>query len=501
MAGDPQGRLSSVTPPLFARLAAMTTAQRAAFTAQLADDDLAVLEEALAEAEAERAAASELAEMERAAKEPWWKHRLGWLKRARRDQLAPDGDWDVWFFCGGRGSGKTLSGAEDASEFCRQHDRARMALVGPTFADVRDTMVEGETGLLAVLPPSSLRGGSIATAWNRSLGELFLSNGAKLKAFSSEQPGRLRGPQHHRVWADEPAEFADAHLPPVPLNPGEDRTWANVVFGCRLGDAPQIVVTGTPKPVKLVKHLLQTAIVTSATTYDNLDNLSPVYRRIIAQYEGTRLGRQELMAEMLEDVEGALWKREWIESTRVRDMPECSRVVVAVDPSGSRRGSEVGIVVVGRGLRDEHGYVLADRSLHGSAHEWAMAAVGAYREFKADRIVAERNFGGDMVETTLRAVDSSVPYSDVVASRGKTARAEPIAALYERRLVHHVGVLDELEDQQCSWLPGMPSPDRMDAAVWGVWALSIGFDIGRPAPKVATNGDRSLTGDLLEVGF
>lgn len=226
---------------------------------------------------------------------------------ARPTQLTPEGDWLVWLLLAGRGFGKTKTGAEDASDFLRRNERVRMAFVGATFTDFRDTMVEGESGILGVLPPSALRGGSVESAWNRSLGELFLSNGSRIKGFSAEQPERLRGPQHHRVWADELAAWV------------YPEAWDQMMFGLRLGKRPQAVVTTTPKPTKLVKALLAapTTHVTTGSTYDNIENLAPTMAaQILAKYEGTRLGRQELYAEMLLDTPGALWTMDVIEDNR-----------------------------------------------------------------------------------------------------------------------------------------------------------------------------------------
>ncbi len=420
---------------------------------------------------------------------PWWcdqpdcdgKPHEGWpLKHARTNQRPPLGDWLVHLILAGRGFGKTRSGAEWAKQQAIQLPGSRGALIAATWADGRDTMVEGESGLLAVLPPSALRGGSAATAWNRSLGEVYLANGSRLKVFTSEKPGRLRGPQHHYAWGDEPAEWQDA-----PDGTAKDTTWSNLMFGLRLGPHPRVVLTGTPKPVQLVKELLfvkgdrrqgrrPDVHLTTGSTYDNLDNLAPTFReQILAQYEGTRIGRQELQAELLEDVEGALWQLTRIEELRVASAPELVRVVVAIDPAvtSGEDSDETGIVVAARGL-DGHGYVLADRSGRFTPKGWAERAVLALDDHKGDRVVAEANNGGDMVEATLRTVRATVPFLKVTATRGKRIRAEPIAALYEQGRVHHVGSFDQLEDQMCSWLPDSgESPDRMDALVWALSEL------------------------------
>lgn len=247
--------------------------------------------------------------------DPHWQQRIDqWHTQARPTQQLPAGDWLVWLILAGRGFGKTRTGAETVSEWAQHGPRERIALVGQTFSDTRDVMVEGESGLLAVLPPSALRGGSVSAAWNRSLGELFFSNGAKAKVFSSEKPGQLRGPQHHKAWVDEPAKFKDARK-----GDALDTTWNNLMLGLRLGEQPQAVVTGTPTRALLVRQLVAktSTHLTRGSTYDNLDNLAPTFReQILSAYEGTRIGRQELLGEILDDVEGALWRLEQIDLTR-----------------------------------------------------------------------------------------------------------------------------------------------------------------------------------------
>ncbi len=401
----------------------------------------------------------------------WDKYRLLWRLKARPEQLTPPGEWLAFLILAGRGSGKTRAGAEDISDYCRTHPGSRIALVGPTFADVRDTMVEGDSGLLAVLPDAALRDGAREKAWNRSMGELFLANGCQLKAFASETPGRLRGPQHDRAWCDEPASFADAGR-------GDeiDSTWSNLMLGLRLGDDPRVIVTGTPTPCKLVKLLVgePTTRVSRMTTYDNLSNLSPTFAEyVISRYEGTRLGRQELLAEILEDVQGAMWRWEMLDPFRVDEAPDLRRVVVGVDPAGSHRkeSNETGIIVAGVDAEQRY-YVLADRTIRGTPDEWARAVVAAFDSFEADRVVIERNYGGDMVRHTLATLRPNLPIHEVTASRGKTLRAEPIAALYEQARVSHVGKLELLEDQLTSWVPGQESPDRLDALVWALTELS-----------------------------
>ena len=395
-----------------------------------------------------------------------------WTRLARPNQLPPEGDWFVWLILAGRGWGKTRTGAEYVKAGALRMPGSRFALVAQKFADVRDTMVEGESGLLSILPPSMLRGGTVESAWNRSLGELTLANGSTFKGYSSERAGQLRGPQHHGAWCDEAAKWNDANL-----GTADDTTWSNLLLGLRLGDDPRCVVTTTPKPYKLIRDLVagDGTVVTKGTTYENLDNLAPAFRaNVLSLYEGTRLGRQELHAELLDDVPGALWTRADIEAHRVTAHPDLVRVVVAIDPSvtSNEDSDEAGIVVAGRGV-DGDAYVLADVSRRDSPLGWARAAVAAYHTHVADRIVAEVNNGGDMVEVTLRTVEPTVPYRTLHASRGKVARAEPIAALYEQGRVHHVGSFDALEDQMCSYVPGGDSPDRMDALVWAITDLGL----------------------------
>lgn len=396
--------------------------------------------------------------------------RHDWRFWARAKQLPPPGEWLVWLILAGRGFGKTRSGAEYVKEFLLTHPGSRAALVAASFADGRDAMVEGESGLLGVLSPSQLRGGDAESAWNRSSGELHLANGSRARIYSAEKPAQLRGPQHHVAWADEAAKFADAHRGAT-----QDTTWSNLLFGLRLGAHPRCVVTTTPKPLQLIRDLIadpQTVVV-RGSSHENLANLAPTFAsQIVAAYEGTRLGRQELYAELLEDVPGALWNREMLERGRRSSAPELVRVVVAVDPalSASEDSDETGIIVAGLGS-DGHGYTVADYSLRASPATWAQRAVEAYHAHCADRIVAEVNNGGDMVALTLRSVDAQIPYKAVHASRGKLTRAEPIAAFYERQLIHHVGEaqrFEQLEDQMCNWAPGgsARSPDRMDALVW-----------------------------------
>lgn len=436
-----------------------------------------------------------------------------WEFWARSDQLEPPGDWFIWLVMAGRGWGKTRTGAEFVKKRALEHPGARVALVAETFADGRDTMVEGESGLLAILPPWELRGGTVEKAWNRSMGELYLANGSRFDIYSSEKPGQLRGPQHHYAWADEVAKWKDARLGEV-----EGTTWTNLMLGLRLGDKPQCVVTSTPSPVRLLLgdrrrprlDARPSTFVTRGSTRDNLENLAATFRQeVLGLYEGTRLAAQEIEGLLLEDTPGALWSLKVIDELRVPDAPgDLNRIVVAVDPQGSSDEdtghAETGIVVAARDRMTGHGWVLADLSVSGTPDEWARAAVQAYRVFRADRIVAERNNGGDMVEHTIRTVDPHVPVRTVWASRGKQTRAEPISALYEQRKIHHVGMHGELEHQMTTWVPdsGEASPDRMDALVWALTDLFLGTGTATSVPyrapgrePVVVRGDLVLRGD------
>lgn len=385
-----------------------------------------------------------------------------WPAYRRDDQTPPDGNWSTWLYLAGRGTGKTRAGAEWVRFYVDSEQATRIALVGPTAADVRDVMIEGESGILAISPP-----------WNRphyepSKRRLTWPNGVLATAFSADEPERLRGPQHDLAWADEIGawRYPDA--------------WDQLMFGLRLGKDPRVLATTTPKPIRLIRELLQqeTTAITRGTTYLNRDNLAPVYfDQIIRRYEGTRLGRQELMGELLEDIPGALWQRQRIDELRVKTAPNLTRIVIAIDPAmtSGEDADETGIVVAALG-DDGDGYVLADRTCRMSPAGWANRAIIALDEFTGDRIVAEVNNGGDMVEGTLRSIRRTVPYKAVHASRGKRARAEPIAALYEQGRIHHVGSHPDLEDQMCTYVPdGVDySPDRVDALVWALTDLMLG---------------------------
>jgi predicted phage terminase large subunit-like protein len=392
----------------------------------------------------------------------------GWRAKARPEQLAPDGDWLTWLVLAGRGFGKTRAGAEWVQELVEAGPPKRIALVGATAADVRDTMIEGESGIL-----------SIAPRWCRpeyepSKRRLTWPNGCLAFAYSADEPDRLRGPQHSHAWADELGAW----------NYASD-TWNMLQLGLRLGAHPRCLVTTTPRPIKLLKELVardgKDVVVTRGSTFDNAANLPPNFlSQIKERYEGTRLGRQELHAELLTDTPGALWQLEWLDRDRVMQAPsELKRIVVAIDPAGSSAegADETGIVVAGIG-GDGYAYVIEDLSGRYSPSDWARRAIDAYRRHKADRIIAEQNFGGEMVAATLRSIDRSVSFKSVHASRGKVIRAEPVAALYEQGKVHHVGTFAQLEDQLCSFAQDFDrsrdgSPDRLDALVWALTELLV----------------------------
>ena len=394
-----------------------------------------------------------------------------WSVWRRAKQRTPDGDWRVWLILAGRGFGKTRTGAEFIREQVLSGRAARIALVGATAADVRDTMIEGASGLLSVFPPGQ------RPTYEPSKRRVTFHNGAIAVAYSADEPDRLRGPNHDLAWADELAawRYMDA--------------WDQLMLGLRLGDHPRVVVTTTPRPIPLIRRLAADKTgkvqLTTGSTYENAGNLSQDFiDEMRRRYEGTRLGRQELEAQIIDDVDGALWERDRIDADRVHTPPPMRRIVVAVDPAvtSGEDSNETGIIVAGADS-DGHGYVLDDRTLRASPNDWAAAAVAAYHTHNADVIVAEANQGGDLVQAIIRSIDQRVPVRLVRASRGKRTRAEPVAALYEQHKVHHVGFFTMLEDQLCSWVPDVSSsPDRLDALVWAFTELLVD---GQRAPAVA----------------
>jgi len=380
---------------------------------------------------------------------------------ARPDQLPPSGTWQRWLILAGRGWGKTRTGAEWVRDRALRDPGCRVALVARTAADVRDVIVEGESGILAVHAPGE------RPTWEPSRRRLTWPNGSMATTYSADVPDQLRGPQHHYAWADELASWE------------RPDTWDQLIFGLRLGITPQVVVTTTPRPTPIIRALLTApgTVVTRGRTLDNRANLAPgVVADLQRRYGGTRLGRQELDGEVLTDTPGALWTWDRIDAARVTVAPQLRRVVVAIDPavSAGEGSDETGIIVCGIGF-DGRGYVLEDASGKYSPDGWARRAVHLAAEHKADRIVAEVNNGGQLVEHTLRTVDRAVAYKAVHASRGKATRAEPVAALYEQGRVSHIGRLDALESQMTGWDPSTStkSPDRIDALVWALTELMV----------------------------
>lgn len=381
-----------------------------------------------------------------------------WEFWARPNQLPPPGDWLVWLFMAGRGTGKTRSAAEFVLTEIRANRARHVALVAKTPADARDVMIEGDSGLLSISPPGD------RPLYEPSKRRLTWKNGATALVFSSKEPDQLRGPQYDLAWGDEIRTW---YYP--------QETWDNLLFGLRLGEHPRCVATTTPLPLAVIKNIMKApdTVITTGTTYENRANLAPsFFQQVISKYEGTRLGRQEINAELLEDVPGALWHRANI---LYKSAPELQRVVVAIDPAvtSSEQADETGIIVAGKGI-DGFGYVLADRSARVSPDSWARRAVQAFDDFKADRIIGEVNNGGEMVGLTINTI-RNVPYKAVHASRGKQARAEPVAALYEQGKIYHTQPFEELEDQLVTWTPESgESPDRLDALVWALTELMLG---------------------------
>lgn len=401
--------------------------------------------------------------------------RYNWPFWARPAQLWPEGRWRIWLIVAGRGFGKSRAGAEAVRQVVREGRYGRIALVAPTSADARDVMVEGPAGILAVSPKGE------RPAYEPSKRRLTWPSGAVATCFSAEEPERLRGPQHDFFWADELRAWKYMR-----------ETWDMLQFGLRLGQDPRGIVTTTPKPVDLIRELLaregRDVHVTRGLTFDNAANLAgPFLASIRERYEGTTLGRQELHAEMLDEVPGALWRRRQIDDTRrQRPVGRLVRVGIGVDPTTSQDGSgdECGIVVAGiddvdRERNGPRGYVLADRTVRGGPKAWAAAVVAAYHEFAANVVVAEGNQGGALVREVLEAAEARthggayMPVEIVYASRGKVARAKPVQMLYEKGRVHHLGAFPQLEDEMVTWLPGTKSPNRIDALVWILTALML----------------------------
>jgi phage terminase large subunit-like protein len=409
-----------------------------------------------------------------------------WRDQARPNQLPPDGNWRTWLILAGRGWGKTRTGAEMVLEWVRQGYK-RIALVAATAADARDVMVEGESGIL------NIAAGHEKPKYEPSKRRLTFPNGAIATTYSADEPKRLRGPQHDKAWADELAAWRYLE------------TWDQLMFGLRLGDNPQVIVTTTPRPIKIIKDLIKrvTTHLTTGTTYENVANLAQAFiDDIVSKYEGTRLGLQELNAQILDDVPGALWTREILENNRVFELPELKRIVVGVDPAvtaNEETSNETGIVIAGLGV-DGHGYVIDDLSLIASPAGWARQVLSGYSKHHANYIIAENNNGGDLVERNitieLKDQRTTAKVKQVHASRGKYTRAEPVSTLYEQGRIHHIGLFGELEDQMCSWVPGEDSPDRVDALVWALHEL---MEL-EPVKSVSKAPTRGLYGSRERYG-
>lgn len=435
-----------------------------------------------------------------------------WPSWRRPNQIAPAWDWTTWLILAGRGFGKTRVGAETVRSWIKD-GRKHVNLIAATGYDLRHVMIDGESGILSVCPRTE-------RPWYKSsTSELVWPNGARSLLFSAEEPDRLRGPQAHGIWADEIAAWQYAQ-----------EAWDMAMFGLRLGNRPQIVATTTPRPTKMIRELVaaKTTAVTRGTTYDNKSNLAPTFfTQIITKYEGTRLGRQELNAEVLDDNPGALFKLSDIDGSRVSKLPPLARIVVALDPAttATEESDEWGIIAAAQDNRyPPHYYTLQDASGIYTPDEAAKVAVNLYHSLRADRIIGEGNNGGDMIEALLRHQDANVSYRKVTASRGKVIRAEPISALYEQHRVHHHGTLSKLEDELTQWNPLVDerSPNRLDAAVWALtelasnnagWEQFVKAEVRdmektgvlppRPEPRVLVDGtsvDRCVCGSVAWVG-
>jgi phage terminase large subunit-like protein len=375
----------------------------------------------------------------------------------------------------GRGFGKTRVGAETVRQWIKKFKYVN--LIAPTSDDARDVMVEGESGILAICPKDE------RPYYRTSKSRLEWPNGARSLILTADEPDRIRGKQHEKIWADEVCAWRYI-----------DEAWDQAMMGLRLGKNPQAVITTTPRPLKLIKELMKgaedgTTVVTRGSTYDNKTNLSDkFFSKVITKYEGTRLGRQELNAEILNDNPRALFKLGLIDAARVQVVPNLTRVVVGLDPNVKDRDrailakssdtlDEAGIVTCGSAYWPNgvlHFYVLGDDTIDGGPSEWGSKAVIAYKKHQADRLIGEVNNGGDMVESTVRAIDQNISYKAVTATRGKAIRAEPISALYEQGRVHHVGSFQALESEMTDFDPitTTKSPNRMDALVWALTELS-----------------------------
>jgi phage terminase large subunit-like protein len=402
--------------------------------------------------------------------------RYDWKFWARPKQLAPAGDWATWLIKAGRGFGKTRAGSGWVNERAKESPGRWIALLAKTPADARDYMIEGPGGFLKNTAPD------FKPLYEPSKRRLTWPNGSWATIYSDEEPDQSRGFSGDTVWIDELAKFK---------HPKE--CLENLDFGMRevSADRPRKLITTTPRPIKIMKEIeaAKDTITINGSSYENRSNLDASwYVNTLSKYEGTRLGRQEIYGETLSDNPGALWKMALIDEMRVTVAPvTMKRIVLAIDPAATsnENSDETGMVVAGLGT-DNKGYVLADLTLRGTPEEWARCAVNAYHVWHADRIIAETNNGGEMVETVIRMVDKNVSYKSIHASRGKIPRAEPISALYEQKRVCHVGIFPEMEDQMCDYDPKVAkySPDRMDALVWALTELMAEVSVGDTAIEV-----------------
>ena len=369
-------------------------------------------------------------------------------------------DYNIQLFLAGRGWGKTLTGAYDIIQYCLLNPNVICGVIAPTYGDLKRVCFAGESGLLGILDKELFN----ETGYNKSANEITFYNGSRITGFPAIEPDRLRGVQFHRIWCDELASWRYRE------------TFDNLMMALRLGDSPKCIITTTPRPTELIRELAVRADtkIIKGSTFDNIDNLAPSAIKMLKErYEGTRLGRQELYAEILEDIEGALFNSANIEQNRIDIVPDLQRIVVAIDPAvtSNQSSDETGIIVAGRGV-DNNYYVLGDYSGIFSPDVWIKRAIELYYKFEADRIVCEVNNGGDLIEKLLRVQDVNVPYSSVRATRGKMLRAEPISALYEMNKVHHAEYFKELEEQMTQYTPQtIKSPDRLDALVWALTSL------------------------------
>ena len=395
-----------------------------------------------------------------------------WYSKARKNQIVNEKDeYNIHLFLAGRGWGKTLTGAYDIIQYCLLNPGVICGVIAPTYGDLKRVCFAGESGILGIIDKGLLND----SGYNKSANEVEFFNSSKIIGFPAIEPDRLRGVQFHRIWCDELASWRYRE------------TFDNLMMALRLGENPKCIITTTPRPIALIKELAvrSDTQVIKGSTFENVDNLAPSAMKMLKErYENTRIGRQELYAEILEDVEGALFNGPNIEKNRQEQMPEMQRIVVAIDPAvtSNENSDETGIIVCGRGI-DDRFYIIEDSSGIYSPDVWIKKAIQLYYHYKADTIIAETNNGGDLIEKLLRVQDVNVPYKSVRATRGKFLRAEPISSLYEQDKVSHLKYFKQLEEQMCQYTPSsIKSPDRLDALVWGITSL---LSSGRAVYKIS----------------